>query len=1667
MQSPTSTIASPKADQQFDSHGGYSLRQQVYFEHPTESWVRGHISEIKAVAKKSGFAEVCFGVIPDVDSVNVPTIGPNPPALFPLREDQIHSIVADSSGGGGGEGDEKEEECVQLTGDTVNDLLHLSYLHDSTLIEQVRRRYFRKLIYTHIGPIMLGLNPYDFTLKHYVDANLPKYMAEGDAVVSKASRNLPHAWTTAHYSYWLMSSDRENQSVVVSGESGAGKTETAKIVLKYLGYVSTSQCSDELRQTAEQVTKRVNLTSPILEAFGNAKTRMNDNSSRFGKFMKVHFANGGGAGGGVMIGAAIEVYLLEKSRIITHGAGERAYHCFYQLLASGQGSKSLSADEVKAKSALRSRVVLGDATSVPSLSIGQATVIPGVDDAHEFNDVSSAMTAVGIDEDERTAVWDVVAGILHLIQVSFDAVSDDECAVSTASDNTQHIDALQRLLGVDMAQLTSELITTTNITRGEKIVKKLRKAMSIDLRDALAKSVYEALFLWLVAKINDLIGPPDDSASAGRSWIGLLDIFGFENFAHGNSFEQMCINLANETLQNHYNSIVFTRDMNECAAEGINTASVTFYDNQPCLDLVCGVNFSQCGVGGGSAQVTNKLSIMGLIDESCSLASGTDLALCGSIVEKYGGRPSDGQGAHANFSKPKTQNNAFNILHYAGEVKYTIDGFRAKNADTLKETLKDAIRSSSIPFVQCLLAVPPASPTSGGPGGKRATVGAFFKNQLVSLMTEINSTHPHWVRCIKPHSAKKPNMFHGGEVMTQLRSAGVLETVRIRQQSYSVRLPFAEFVQRFRNILRAQTSGAASSITVDVFSTFSGALALVGGTINGHSDALQKKSTVLATLRPSHEENASDVLAEACRDILRRSGILKDELAQVGKTKVFLRTKAFHVLSQVLRIVKSSLLSSVHAYFQGYASARRTRCLQLNQDVVRIQAFLRVAPSQRVMRLKELREREKELLTRFRLLMLLQRDEHQEREGIAVEEEDSLQTALAWNQNALVELRAEWERRKIIADFEQRESACESEQAHRQQIVAAEDSSRSVLSQLFTLDWDDEQERLRISSEELQERESNLGAARLEVRAKLQAYVLGQLAVLLLAVESGEEDARSMVVKDEVETFLHLGPRMAISFQEAKLRHVLLLREADFRRDVPEMKRKHLEAIQQKWEAHKHHHDRYNLLVLQRQEQTERLQLEDDWEQELVLVIEDIDFDARQAHEAQVEREAADERARLRVVIAEREYIAEQEDRRMQEMRRVAQQLWLQNKEEEDHKAACRREAETITTLRRQQSALTKQFMEDCRRREVASRPINSSRRTSQGSSANGVALTRAAEKTRQQLVLLNAEIAMHEDTLVSLTQAEDVASRRGGVLSSGRSPSTRLSPSDGERGASLGHGGVTSTRGASQGHHSVSQLRAIPVHCGGSIEMLERLSVVRCCAASSNYANNPEHRVVARGDVEILPDVVDHSEQQKKLSRFRAAKNRQQKERLDAAEDGSGTLLLRDASISPSRQLLRSPSPQATGKSGGPLSHVSSIRQASASIPHDAGDNSHHQKHNPRATAYCNPRVHCGISIQWPSKPKSELMFPKISKNPFSDAWRPVVNAHHNRGNGGMFSYLPDGSLVELPVRAWGGVHSAAHDDAPLVNETVLADDEEDFAPMEGAGSPSPNPTRDLENLL
>ncbi|PPD90210.1 hypothetical protein GOBAR_DD12831 [Gossypium barbadense] len=547
----------------------------------------------------------------------------------------------------------------------------------------------------------------------------------------------PHVFAVADVSYRAMMNEGRSQSILVSGESGAGKTETTKLIMQYLTFVGGRAAGDD-RTVEQQVLE----SNPLLEAFGNARTVRNDNSSRFGKFVEIQFdANGR------ISGAAVRTYLLERSRVVQITDPERNYHCFYQLCASGKDAEKYK---------------LGHPSHFHYLNQSKTYDLEGVSNAEEYMKTRRAMDIVGISHEEQEAIFCTLAAILHLGNVEFSPGREHDSSVVKDQKSTFHMQMAADLFRCDVNLLLATLCTRTIQTREGSIVKALDCNAAVASRDALAKTVYARLFDWLVDKINISVGQDPNS----RVQIGVLDIYGFECFKH-NSFEQFCINFANEKLQQHFNEHVFKMEQDEYKKEEINWSYIEFIDNQDVLDLI----------------EKKPIGIIALLDEACMFPRSTHETFSTKLFQNFRGHP--------RLEKAKFSETDFTVSHYAGKANSFLD----KNRDYVVVEHCNLLASSKCPFVAGLFPSPPEE--SSRSSYKFSSVATRFKQQLQALMETLNSTEPHYIRCVKPNSSNRPQKFENLSILHQLRCGGVLEAVRISLAGYPTRRTYSEFVDRF------------------------------------------------------------------------------------------------------------------------------------------------------------------------------------------------------------------------------------------------------------------------------------------------------------------------------------------------------------------------------------------------------------------------------------------------------------------------------------------------------------------------------------------------------------------------------------------------------------------------------------------------------------------------------------------------------------------------------------------------------------------------------------------------------------------------------------------------------------------------------------------------------
>lgn len=617
----------------------------------------------------------------------------------------------------------------------VDDMTKLSYLHEPGVLHNLAARYELNEIYTYTGNILIAINPFQ-RLPHLYDTHMmEQYKGAAFGELS------PHVFAVADVAYRQMINEGKSNSILVSGESGAGKTETTKMLMRYLAYMG-GRSGVEGRTVEQQVLE----SNPVLEAFGNAKTVRNNNSSRFGKFVEIQFDKNGR-----ISGAAIRTYLLERSRVCQVSDPERNYHCFYLLCAAPLEE--------------RERYKLENPKSFHYLNQTNCYKLDGVDDAEEYLATRRAMDIVGISEEEQEAIFRVVAAILHLGNIEFAKGEEIDSSVIKDQKSRFHLNMTAELLKCDAKSLEDALIQRVMVTPEEVITRTLDPLAAVLSRDALAKTIYSRLFDWLVDKINNSIGQDPNS----KSLIGVLDIYGFESFKF-NSFEQFCINFTNEKLQQHFNQHVFKMEQEEYTKEEINWSYIEFVDNQDVLDLI------EKKPGG----------IIALLDEACMFPKSTHETFAQKLYQTFKN--------NKRFIKPKLSRTSFTISHYAGEVMYLADQFLDKNKDYVVAEHQDLLTASKCPFAAGLF--PPLAEESSK-SSKFSSIGSRFKLQLQSLMETLNSTEPHYIRCVKPNNLLKPAIFENANIIQQLRCGGVLEAIRISCAGYPTRRTFYEFLLRF------------------------------------------------------------------------------------------------------------------------------------------------------------------------------------------------------------------------------------------------------------------------------------------------------------------------------------------------------------------------------------------------------------------------------------------------------------------------------------------------------------------------------------------------------------------------------------------------------------------------------------------------------------------------------------------------------------------------------------------------------------------------------------------------------------------------------------------------------------------------------------------------------
>ncbi|XP_074528378.1 unconventional myosin-Ic-like [Halichoeres trimaculatus] len=621
-----------------------------------------------------------------------------------------------------------------------------NYNSEAAFIENLRRRFRESLIYTYIGSVLVSVNPYK-DLEIYSKTQMERYRGVSFYEIS------PHIYALSDNTYRAMRTERKDQCILISGESGAGKTEASKKILLY--YAVTCPANEHMATLGERLLQ----SNPVLEAFGNAKTLRNDNSSRFGKYMDIQFDFRGAP-----VGSHILNFLLEKTRVVYQNQGERNFHIFYQLLDGGD-------DDL-----LRALDLERNPQSYGYLVKGNCPRLSSVSDKNNWKVVMKALTIIGFTEEEVQIMLNIIAGVLHLGNIQFGEGEEGETYITTET----RLDHLAKLLGVDSSALGEALTHKKLTAKGEEMISPLNFEQAVAARDALAKSMYGRTFTWMVQKINQSLALKDETyhSSKGSSVIGLLDIYGFEVLQH-NSFEQFCINYCNEKLQQLFIELTLRSEQEEYETEGIAWETVQYFDNKIICDLI---------------EEKHK-GIISILDEECLRpGEASDLSFLEKLEDTLGGHPHFVTHKLANGKTRRVlSREEFRLLHYAGEVNYNVNGFLDKNNKWLNRNPKEVMCQSENPILRHCFRRKEMIDQK-----RPDTAATQFKTSLMKLKEILMSKEPSYVRCIKPNDAKQPDRFDEVLVRHQVKYLGLMENLRVRRAGFAYRRRFEAFLQRYK-----------------------------------------------------------------------------------------------------------------------------------------------------------------------------------------------------------------------------------------------------------------------------------------------------------------------------------------------------------------------------------------------------------------------------------------------------------------------------------------------------------------------------------------------------------------------------------------------------------------------------------------------------------------------------------------------------------------------------------------------------------------------------------------------------------------------------------------------------------------------------------------------------
>ncbi|XP_057689342.1 myosin IEb isoform X1 [Corythoichthys intestinalis] len=621
---------------------------------------------------------------------------------------------------------------VKVSG--VDDMVLLSKINEDAITENLKKRYMDDYIFTYIGPVLISVNPFK-QLPYFTDREVDLYQGAAQY------ENPPHIYALADDVYRNMMIDSENQCVIISGESGAGKTVAAKYIMSYVSKVSGG--GDKVQHVKDIILQ----SNPLLEAFGNAKTVRNNNSSRFGKYFEIQFSRGGAPDGG-----KISNFLLEKSRVVSQNPGERNFHIYYQLLEGASGEQ---------------RENLGVTTPDYYNYLNQSGTftVEDVNDKKEFSDTLEAMSVVGLSAEDQDSVVQLVAGILHLGNINFR--EENNFAVVESAD---FLAFPSFLLGIPQDalcdKLTSRIMDSKWGGKTESISVTLNTEQACFTRDALAKALYSRLFDFLVDRVNRAMQKDQEEFN-----IGVLDIYGFEIFQQ-NGFEQFCINFVNEKLQQIFIQLTLKAEQEEYVQEGIKWTAIEYFNNKVVCDLI--------------ESKLNPPGIMSVLDDVCATMHAKGDGADQTLLQKLQGQV----GSHEHFS---SWNKGFVVHHYAGKVSYDVNGFCERNRDVLFNDIIELMQSSEFPFVRALF----PENLNVEKRGRPTTAGGKIKKQANTLVQTLMKSTPHYIRCIKPNETKRPRDWEENRVRHQVEYLGLRENIRVRRAGYAYRRLFNKFLQRY------------------------------------------------------------------------------------------------------------------------------------------------------------------------------------------------------------------------------------------------------------------------------------------------------------------------------------------------------------------------------------------------------------------------------------------------------------------------------------------------------------------------------------------------------------------------------------------------------------------------------------------------------------------------------------------------------------------------------------------------------------------------------------------------------------------------------------------------------------------------------------------------------